>query len=71
MSLASELIENSPWSNDEITLRIKMCEEVLNTARRLTDDTTRIMVQREIATWKELIKRRQQQAPAIVTFRGD
>lgn len=66
MSIGIDLIENSSWTNDEITLRIKMVEEVLETARRRYDDNTRIAAQREIATWKELVKRRQQQAPLII-----
>ena len=52
------LFGNTPWTNDEIGVRISMLEEALNRMSE-TDDMNVLQMQREIATWKELLRRRQ------------
>lgn len=44
-----------PWTNDEIELRINMLTQYLI---GITDDLLRIQCEREIATWRELTRRR-------------
>jgi len=54
---AFNVVENSPWSNDEIQVRLNMCRDSLD-RMGMNDDFNRIALQREMATWEELLRRR-------------
>jgi hypothetical protein len=46
------------WSNDEVTLRIRMLETMLNRGGFENDEIMRDQILREVATWEELLSRR-------------
>jgi hypothetical protein len=55
-----ELIQpfnSKPWSNDEVNLRVNMIRDLLKRLEQ-TDDMTRNNLERELATWRELLQRR-------------
>jgi|HubBroStandDraft_1064217.scaffolds.fasta_scaffold01182_4 hypothetical protein len=47
-----------PWSDPEINLRISMLTEMISKVEH--DDMNVLNLKREIATWRELLKRRMQ-----------
>lgn len=53
------MIVLKPWSDDEIILRIRMIEEMIEKVCDGNFDVDFNQMEREIATWKELLTRRQ------------
>lgn len=52
-------MDAKPWSNDEIILRIRMIEDNHSRMSVTGDGIMLSQMLREIATWKELLTRRQ------------
>lgn len=60
ISKQSNNFSELPWSNDEINMRINMLVEMLSKFDDSRDDVTIMQLNREIATWRELVSRRLQ-----------
>lgn len=63
-SILSTKFDNKAWSNDEIVMRIRMIELararfMFQSGADTHNDLMVIQCNREIATWEELIARRQ------------
>lgn len=57
LSFTEEIVMSQPFTNEELAYRIQLCMETL---RRTTDPKVIETQSREIATYRELIQRRNQ-----------